>query len=84
MRYNNIEIVMTVKKRITAGETEFRSFSNHGHINTVYERVNEAIEKIKTEEDSSTDKVNPRKAPPPCSAQPYAFDWLDHGWLPMS
>ena len=88
---NNIEIVMTVKKRMstTAGETEFKVvFEPTDTINTVYERVNEAIEKIKTEEDSSTDKVAAVliKLPRPLlSAAIRFFDWLDyHGWLPMS
>jgi len=88
---NNIEIVMTVKKRMstTAGETEFKViFEPTDTINTVYERVNAAIEQIKTEEDSSTDKVAAAlgKLPRPLlSAAIRFFGWLDyHGWLPQS
>jgi len=88
---SNVEIIMTVKKRMSsmAGETEFKViFDPSDTINTVYERVNEEIEKIKTEEDSSTDKAAAAlgKLPRPLLTATIRFiEWLDyHGWVPTS
>lgn len=88
---DNVEIIMTVKKRMSsmAGETEFKViFDPSDTINTVYERVTEEIEKIKSLEETSTDKAAAAlgKLPRPIlSAAIRLIEWFDyHGWLPMS
>ncbi len=88
---NNIEVVMTIKKRMSSesGEAEFKvKFRPSDTIDTVYERVNEAVEKIRNEETPDTERVAAilGKMPRPIlSAALGIIGWLDyHGWLPMS
>lgn len=86
---NNIEVVMTVKKKMTstAGETEFKViFDPNDTIDTVYERIDSEIEKIKNQEDTHTDKtaaIFSRLPRPLLGAAIRFIGWLDyHGWVP--
>ncbi len=88
---NNIEVIMTIKKKMSSdsGEAEFKvKFKPSDTIDTVYERINDAVEKIKNDEEPSTEKVAAAlgKLPRPfLGAALNLISWLDyHGWLPMS
>lgn len=90
---NNIEIVMTVKKEMTADSPDTCIkviFEPDDTIAEVYEKFNAAVEKVKAtaELDSSFDKTADRLANLPrpiLRAAIRLIRWLDyHGWLPRS
>ncbi len=88
---DNIEVVMTIKKRMSseAGEAEFKvKFKPTDTVDTVYEQVNKAVEKIRNDEEPETEKVAAilKKLPRPFLSAAIGFiGWLDyHGWVPMS
>lgn len=86
---DNIEVVMTIKKRMSSssGEAEFKvCFNPSDTISTVYERVNAEIEKIRNDETVDTEKVASflgRLPRPLLNSSIKLVEWLDyHGWLP--
>ena len=89
---NNIEFVMTVKKRmeLDAGETSIKvKFAPTDTLLDVYNKMNEQIEIVKQGlDDTSTDKVADFliKAPRPILRFLIRIiKWLDyHGWLPQA
>lgn len=86
-----IEIVMTIKKKMSSesGEAEFKvKFQPTDTIDTVYEKISEAVEKIRNDVEPSTEKVASFLCKLPRPFLSFAIgviEWFDyHGWLPMS